>query len=61
MSTLILALGRSSFGDAANKDNLLTIEEAHALLNEWVPNERLRLHMKQVGAVMRAWAVERRG
>src|SRR5579872_4486933 len=61
MSTLILALGRSSFGDAANKDNLLTIEEAHALLNEWVPNERLRLHMKQVGAVMRAWAVEREG
>src|SRR5262249_40270301 len=61
MSTPILALGRSSFGDAANKDNLLTREEAHALLNEWVPNERLRLHMKQVGAVMRAWALEREG
>lgn len=61
MSTPILALGRSSFGDAANKDNLLTLEEAHALLNEWVPNERLRLHMKQVGAVMRAWALEREG
>jgi predicted hydrolase (HD superfamily) len=61
MSTPILALGRSYFGDAANKDNLLSIEEAHALLNEWVPNERLRLHMKQVGAVMRAWALEREG
>jgi len=61
MSTPILALGRSSFGDAANKDKLLTLEEAHALLNEWVPNERLRMHMKQVGAVMRAWAVEREG
>ena len=61
MSTPILALGRSNFGDAANKDNLLTIEEAHVLLNEWVPNERLRLHMKQVGAVMRAWALEREG
>ncbi|HXB09448.1 MAG TPA: HD domain-containing protein [Puia sp.] len=61
MSTPILALGRSSFGDAANKDNLLTIDEAHALLNEWVPNERLRMHMMQVGAVMRAWALEREG
>jgi predicted hydrolase (HD superfamily) len=56
-----LALGRSQFGDAANKDNLMTLEEAHALLNEWVPNERLRMHMKQVGAVMKAWAIEREG
>jgi predicted hydrolase (HD superfamily) len=39
----------------------MTREEAHALLAEWVPNERLRLHMKQVGAVMKAWAVEREG
>ena len=52
-------LGRSSFGDPANSGNLLSIEEAHALLNEWVPNERLRLHMKQVAAVMKAWALER--
>ena len=61
MSTHLLALGRSAFGDAANKDNLISIEDAHALLNEWVPNERLRLHMKQVSAVMRAWALEREG
>ena len=61
MSTHLLALGRSTFGDAANKDNLISIEEAQALLNEWVPNERLRLHMKQVSAVMRAWALEREG
>jgi len=52
-------LGRSSFGDPANTDNLMPIEEAHALLNEWVPNERLRLHMKQVAAVMKAWATEK--
>jgi len=52
-------LGRSSFGDPANAGNLMSIEEAHALLNEWVPNERLRLHMKQVAAVMKAWAIER--
>jgi predicted hydrolase (HD superfamily) len=29
------------------------------LLHDWVENERLRLHMKQVGAVMKAWALER--
>lgn len=53
------ALGRNTFGDAADSGNLMPIEEAHALLNEWVPNERLRLHMKQVAAVMKAWAIEK--
>jgi len=52
-------LGRSVFGDPSNAGNLMTIEDAHALLNEWVPNERLRLHMKQVAAVMKAWAIEK--
>jgi predicted hydrolase (HD superfamily) len=52
-------LGRSSFGDPKNIGNLMAIEEAHILLNEWVPNERLRLHMKQVAAVMKAWAIEK--
>ena len=52
-------LGRSTFGDPANSGNLMTIDEAYALLNEWVPNERLRLHMKQVAAIMKAWAIEK--
>ncbi|MGQ0738278.1 MAG: hydrolase [Bacteroidota bacterium] len=52
-------LGRSVFGDPANTGNLMSIEEAHALLNEWVPNDRLRLHMKQVAANMKAWAIEK--
>ena len=52
-------LGRSTFGDPKNSGNLLTIEEAHQLLDDWVPNERLRLHMKQVAAVMKAWAIEK--
>jgi predicted hydrolase (HD superfamily) len=52
-------LGRSSFGDPKNKGNLMTIEEANQLLNEWVANERLRLHMKQVAALMKAWAIEK--
>lgn len=60
-TTPVLALGRSTFGDPANKDNIPTLKAAHDLLTEWVPNERLRLHMKQVAAVMKAWAVEREG
>ncbi len=52
-------LGRSSFGDPKNTGNLMPIEEANQLLTQWVPNERLRLHMKQVAAVMKAWAIEK--
>lgn len=52
-------LGRTQFGDPKNAGNLLSLEEAHALLNEWVPNEKLRLHMKQVAANMKAWAIEK--
>ena len=37
----------------------MSLEEANALLNDWVPNEKLRLHMKQVAAVMKAWALEK--
>ena len=54
-------LGRSIFGDPKNAGTLMSIEEATTLLNEWVPNERLRLHMKQVAAVMKAWAIEKEG
>jgi predicted hydrolase (HD superfamily) len=52
-------LDRNSFGDPANAGNLMPIEEANGLLNEWVPNEKLRLHMKQVSAVMKAWSIEK--
>lgn len=52
-------LERTSFGDPKNTGNLMPIEEAHQLLNEWVNNERLRLHMKQVASVMKAWAIEK--
>ena len=55
----IQPLGRTTFGDPANRGNLLPKDEALALLNEWVENERLRLHMKQVAAVMKAWAVQK--
>ena len=59
MATISHALNRTSFGDPANAGNLMPIEEAHHLLYEWVENERLRLHMKQVAAVMKAWAIEK--
>ena len=54
-------LNRSTFGDPKNIGNLISIEEAHTLLNDWVPNEKLRLHMKQVAANMKAWAIEKEG
>ena len=57
----IYNLGRNTFGDPADAGKLMTIEEARQLLEDWVPNERLRLHMKQVAAVMKAWAIEKEG
>lgn len=59
MAEAIQPLGRSTFGDAANAGNVLSEQEALSLLNEWVENERLRLHMKQVAEIMRAWAIEK--
>jgi predicted hydrolase (HD superfamily) len=55
----IQPLGRTTFGSAVNTDNVLSKEEALQLLNDWVENERLRLHMKQVAAVMKAWALNK--
>lgn len=52
-------LGRSVFGDPSNTGHLLSDEEANELLHAWVPNEKLRLHMKQVAANMKAWALEK--
>lgn len=54
-----LTLGRTVFGDPANTGKVLTEAETLALLQEWVPNDRLRLHMLQVGGVMKAWALEK--
>ena len=59
MAEAIQPIGRTSFGDLANADNVLSEQEARNVLNEWVENERLRLHMKQVATVMKAWALEK--
>jgi predicted hydrolase (HD superfamily) len=51
-----LHLGRETFGDPRNRGRLPTRAEAHALLDDWVANDRLKLHMRQVGALLEAWA-----
>ena len=49
----------TTFGNSVNTGNVLSKEEALQLLYDWVPNEKLQLHMKQVAAVMKAWALEK--
>ena len=56
-----LLLNRSNFGDPVNAGNTLSREDAHQLLNDWVKNERLKLHMKQVAYLMKCWAAEKEG
>jgi len=54
-----LLLGRQIFGNPSNTGNVLSKQEATDLLNDWVKNPRLQLHMKQVAALMHAWAKEK--
>lgn len=56
-----LLLNRTTFGNPANAGNTLSREAAEALLNDWVKNERLQLHMKQVAHLMKCWAAEKEG
>ncbi len=56
-----LLLNRSSFGNPANAGNVLSRDDAYELLNNWVKNERLQLHMRQVAHLMKCWAAEREG
>jgi predicted hydrolase (HD superfamily) len=54
-----LHLGRTVFGNPANKGNVLSREEALQLFHDWVLNPKLKLHMLQVAALMRCWAEEK--
>jgi predicted hydrolase (HD superfamily) len=58
-SHMSLHLGRSVFGDPANKGNVLTRAEATQLFKEWVLNPKLQLHMLQVAHLMKCWAAEK--
>ena len=54
-----LQLNRSTFGNPVNAGNVLTRDDAEKLLNDWVLNDRLQLHMKQVANLMKSWAKEK--
>ena len=56
-----LMLHRTTFGDAKNAGNVLSREAANLLLTDWVKNERLQLHMKQVAWLMKCWAAQKEG
>ncbi|WP_373397317.1 hydrolase [Algoriphagus halophilus] len=51
-----LNLNRNSFGNPQNAGNAMSNEEALALLDEWVKNEKLKVHMLQVGHLMKKFA-----
>ena len=53
-----LQLGRTVFGNAQNRGNVLSRMEAEMLLNDWVLNPKLKLHMKQVAYLMACYASE---
>jgi predicted hydrolase (HD superfamily) len=53
-----LLLNRNIFGNEANNGNVMTREAAIQLLDEWVLNDKLKLHMKQVAHLMKCWSAE---
>lgn len=54
-----LSLGRTEFGNQENKGRAISRQEANEILDSWVKNDRLKLHMKQVAGLMKEWAAER--
>ena len=56
-----LQLNRTEFGDPKNAGNVMSREAANELFLDWVKNERLQLHMKQVANLMKCWAKEKEG
>ncbi|WP_026945360.1 HD domain-containing protein [Algoriphagus marincola] len=59
MSNIDLNLGRSEFGNPENVGNVLPKSEAFELLNSWVKNEKLIVHMRQVAHLMKSYAKEK--
>jgi predicted hydrolase (HD superfamily) len=50
---------KSIFGKEENRNNAPTLEDAVNLLEDWVKNDRLKLHMKQVAHVMKSWSMKK--
>jgi predicted hydrolase (HD superfamily) len=56
MNLSSMKLNRDHFGDPKNKGRILSEDEAVKLLNDWVKNEKLIVHMKQVAHLMAKYA-----
>ncbi|NVK50328.1 MAG: HD domain-containing protein [Cyclobacteriaceae bacterium] len=59
MNEVSLNLGRSEFGNPENSGNVLSETEAFELLEDWVKNEKLIVHMRQVAHLMKSYAKEK--
>lgn len=51
-----LFLNRQEFGSPANEGKVLSKEDEKMILDDWVKNERLKVHMKQVAHLMQSYA-----
>lgn len=51
-----LFLNRQDFGDPLNAGKILPMDEARGILDDWVKNDRLKVHMKQVAHLMKSYA-----
>lgn len=56
MENISLLLNRDRFGNEENLGKVMSTAEAKTLLDDWVKNEKLKVHMKQVGHLMKAFA-----
>ncbi len=56
MNERSLFLHQSTFGNPLDSGNTLSETEAKGLLDDWVKNEKLKVHMKQVAHLMRAFS-----
>lgn len=56
MENVSLLLNRNQFGNVKNFGKVLSLSDAKVLLDDWVKNEKLKVHMKQVGHLMGAFA-----
>ncbi len=56
MQNTSLLLNRTEFGDMNNLGNILSKQDARHILDLWVKNEKLKVHMKQVAHLMRSFA-----
>jgi len=57
--TLTHPLNRKEFGSSDNLGKMMTLSEAIELLQNWVKNDKLAFHMKQVGHLMKAYAASK--